>query len=131
MIGVPLVVIVVTVEVPNVAVPLGTDPVDQLTASLKLEVAGLSSQLASWAYPVAGASQPAADGSFADTEGDGRVAQGEAELAVSECHLGSRERSEFGISVHVVRAGGRWVECSSTTSLHDPFRADNVLKHDT
>src|SRR6478672_10473340 len=60
MIGVPLAVIVVTVEFPNMAMPLGTDPVDQLTASLKLEVAGLSSQLASWAYPVAGASQPQA-----------------------------------------------------------------------
>jgi hypothetical protein len=50
---------------------------------------------------------------------------------VSRDHLGSRQRGKFGISVHVVRAGGRWVECSSTTILTDPFRADNVLKHDT
>ena len=84
-----------------------------------------------WEAGCFGASQPAADGSFTDAEGDGGVAQREAELAVSQRHLGSRERGEFGISVHVVRAGGRWVECSSTTSLIDPFRADNVLKHDT
>ena len=78
-----------------------------------------------------GAGEPAPDGSFADTEGDGRVAQGEAELVVSPRHLGSRERGEFGISVHVVRAGWLEVECSSTTSLPNPFRADNVLKHDS
>ena len=78
-----------------------------------------------------GAGEPAADGPFADAEGDGRVAQGEAELVVSPRHLGSRERGEFGISVHVVRAGWLEVECSSTTSLHDPCRADNVLKHDS
>jgi hypothetical protein len=78
-----------------------------------------------------GASQPAPDGSFADAEGDGRVAQREAELAVSQRHLSSRERGEFGISVHVVRAGWRAVVCASTTSLPNPFRADNVLKRDT
>jgi hypothetical protein len=38
--------------------------------------------------------------------------------------------SRTGVRVHVVRAGGRWVWCSSTTSLPDPRRADNVLKHD-
>jgi hypothetical protein len=78
-----------------------------------------------------GASQPSADGSFADAKRDSRVAQREAELEVSQSHLGSRQRGESGISVHVVRAEGRWVECLSTTSLPNPFRADNVLKHDT
>jgi len=78
-----------------------------------------------------GASQPAANGLFADAVGRGSGAQGEVELMMSERHLSSRQRSESGISVHVVRAGGRWVESSSTTSLPDPFRADNLLKHDT
>jgi hypothetical protein len=76
------------------------------------------------------ASEPAADGLFADAESTGRLAQRTAELDVFARHLGSRQRSESGISVHVVRAGGRGVECSSTTSLTDPFRADNLLKHD-
>ncbi len=78
-----------------------------------------------------GASQPAADGPFTDSVSRGGGAQGKAELMMSERHLGSRQRSEFGISVHVVRAGGRWVVRASTTSLPDPCRADNVLKHDT
>jgi hypothetical protein len=78
-----------------------------------------------------GARQPAPDGLFADPEGEGRVAQGEAELVVTARHLCSRQRGEFGISVHVVRAVWRWVECSSTTSLPNASRADNVLKHDT
>lgn len=77
-----------------------------------------------------GARQPAPDGLFANPEGEGRVAQGEAELMVIERHLGSRQRGKFGISVHVVRAVWRWVECSSTTSLPNASRADNVLKHD-
>ena len=78
-----------------------------------------------------GASEPAADGLFADAVSDRGGAQGETELLVGEGHLGSRQRGERGISVHVVRAGGRWVECSSTTSLPYPCRADNLLKHDT
>jgi hypothetical protein len=78
-----------------------------------------------------GASEPSADGLFADAKSGGGSAQGAAELEVLQCHLGSRERGERGISVHVVRAGGRWVECASTTSLPNPSRADNVLKHDT
>ena len=78
-----------------------------------------------------GASEPAADGLFADAVSDRGGAQGEAELMVGEGHLGSRQRGERGISVHIVRAGGRWVESSSTTSLPYPFRADNLLKHDT
>ena len=78
-----------------------------------------------------GASEPAADGLFANAESGCGGPQGEAEFVVPESHLGSRQRGEFGISVHVVRAGRRWVECSSTTSLPNPFRADNLLKHDT
>jgi hypothetical protein len=79
----------------------------------------------------AGASQPAANGLLTDAKSGGRVAQGEAELMVRESHLGSRERSQFGISVHVDRAGKRSVEYESTTSLPNPSGADNVLKHDT
>jgi len=78
-----------------------------------------------------GASKPAANGLFTDAESGGGGAQGETELVMPEGHLGSRQRGQFGISVHVVRAGRRWVECSSTTSLPDPFRADNLLKHDS
>jgi hypothetical protein len=78
-----------------------------------------------------GARQPAPDGLFANPEDEGRVAQGKAELMVIERHLRSRQRGEFGISVHVARAVWRWVECSSTTSLPNASRADNVLKHDT
>jgi hypothetical protein len=58
-----------------------------------------------------GARQPAPDGLFANPEDEGRVAQGEAELVVIQRHLSSRQRGEFGISVHVFRAGRRWVEC--------------------
>jgi hypothetical protein len=78
-----------------------------------------------------GASQPAADGLFTNAMSGGGHAQSAPELDVIASHLGSHQRGEFGISVHVVRAGGRGVECSSTTSLPDPFRADNLLKHDT
>jgi len=86
---------------------------------------------ARWKARRPGASQPAADSLFADAISRGRGASGKAKGGESKDHLGSRERGEFGISVHVVRAGGRWVECSSTTSLPNPCRADNVLKHDT
>ena len=78
-----------------------------------------------------GPGEPAADRPFTDAISGGGGAQREAQFVMSERHLGSRERGESGISVHVVRAGGRWVECSSTTSLANPFRADNLLKHDT
>ena len=84
-----------------------------------------------WEVLGLGASEPSADGLFADAVSDRGGAQGETELMVGERHLGSRQRGERGISVHVVRAGGRWVECSSTTSLPYPLRADNLLKHDT
>jgi hypothetical protein len=77
------------------------------------------------------ASEPDADGLFADTEGGGRVSKRTSQLDMLASHLGSRERGQSGISVHVVRMGRPWVECSSTTSLSRPFPADNVLKHDT
>ena len=86
---------------------------------------------AGWEALRFGASQPAADGLFADAEGKGGGAQREPELLMPESHLRSCERSQFGISVHDLRAGWRWVGCASTTSLPDPFRADNLLKHDT
>jgi len=75
--------------------------------------------------------EPAADGLFADAVKHRRGASGKTEGDEFSGHLSSHERSQSGISVHVVRAGGHWVECSSTTILTDPFRADNVLKHDT
>ena len=78
-----------------------------------------------------GATAPAAHGLFTDAISEGGGAAGELVSGEMENHLGSHQRGEFGISVHVVRAGGRWVECSSTTSLPNPCRADNVLKHDT
>jgi len=77
------------------------------------------------------ASEPSADGLFADTEGGGGGAERGTRGGELGDHFCSHERGEGGISVHVVRAGGRWVWCSSTTSLPDPRRADNVLKHDT
>jgi hypothetical protein len=78
-----------------------------------------------------GARQPAADGLLTNAKSDGGVTQGEAELVVSQSHLGAREGSKFGISVHVDRARRRWVEYESTTSLPDPSGVDNLLKHDT
>ena len=57
-----------------------------------------------------GASEPAPDRLLADAVSEGGGAQREAELRVLESHLGSGERSQSGISVHVVRAGRRWVE---------------------
>lgn len=58
-----------------------------------------------------GAGEPSTNSLLADAESDGGGTQGKAELSVLECHLGSGERSKSGISVHVVRAGRRWVEC--------------------
>jgi hypothetical protein len=57
-----------------------------------------------------GAGEPAPNGLLADAESDGRGAQGEAQLRVLKSHLGTGERSESGISVHVVRVEKRWVE---------------------
>jgi hypothetical protein len=58
-----------------------------------------------------GAGEPATDGLFTDSVSGGGGAQGETELMMSARHLGSRERSKSGISVHVFRAGRRWAEC--------------------
>jgi hypothetical protein len=80
---------------------------------------------------LAGACEPATDSLLADAKSGGGGTAGETERGQGGNHLRSRQRGKFGISVHVVRAGGRWAECSSTTSLPNPFRADNVLKHDT
>ncbi len=81
------------------------------------------------AFP--GAFKPASDGFLADGVSRSRGAQRQGFRREKSGHLGSRQRGEGGISVHVVRAVWRWVECSSTTSLHDASRADNVLKHDS
>jgi hypothetical protein len=78
-----------------------------------------------------GACEPAAHGFFRDPVGGGRGAQGEVLGVKMERHLRSHQGRKSGISVHVVRAGLREVECASTTSLPDASRADNVLKHDT
>ena len=81
-----------------------------------------------------GALEPLADGFFADAEGGRGGAQRAAGGAVREMivnQFGSHERGKCGISVHSVRAGWRAVERVSTTTLPEPFRADNLLKHDT
>ncbi len=78
-----------------------------------------------------GALEPDADRLLRNGVGSGGFPQGAVELDVFPSHLGSHQRSESSISVHVVRAERRWVECSSTTSLQNPSRADNLLKHDT
>jgi hypothetical protein len=78
-----------------------------------------------------GALQPAPDGPVTDRVGDGYRAAGELFGGQQQSDFGSYERGQSGISVHVVRAGLREVEFSSTTSLPDLSRADNVLKHDT
>ena len=57
-----------------------------------------------------GAGQPAAHRLLADPESERSGPQGEAKLRVLESHLGSGERSESGISVHVECAQKRWVE---------------------
>ena len=57
-----------------------------------------------------GASEPAPHGLLADAVSEGGGAQREAELQVLQSHLGSGERSQSGISVHVVRGQKRWVE---------------------
>jgi len=58
-----------------------------------------------------GAGEPSTNRLLTDAESNGGGPQGEAELSVLECHLGSGKRSKSGISVHVFRAGRRWVEC--------------------
>ncbi len=78
-----------------------------------------------------GPSEPAADGSVADGVSECDGAAGEFLRGEKKSNFGSHQRGKSGISVHVVRAGSREVEFSSTTSLPDLSRADNVLKHDT
>ena len=56
-----------------------------------------------------GASEPAPHRLLADAVSEGGGAQRETELRVLESHLGSGERSQRGISVHVVRGQKRWV----------------------
>jgi hypothetical protein len=58
-----------------------------------------------------GAGEPSTNRLLTDAESNGGGTQGEAELSVLERHLGSRQRSKRGISVHVFRGGRRWAEC--------------------
>ena len=78
-----------------------------------------------------GASEPAADGPVTNRVGERNGSAGEFLRGKEESDFGSYQRGKSGISVHVVRAGLREVEFSSTTNLPDLSRADNVLKHDT
>jgi len=78
-----------------------------------------------------GALQPAAQSTIGDVKSGGNGASREVLRNELSDHFGSHERSESGISVHVVRTAWRWVENGSTTSLRARSRADNVLKHDT
>ena len=78
-----------------------------------------------------GPGEPAANGSLADGVSECDAAAGEFLRGQKKSNFGSHQRGQSGISVHVVRAGLREVEFSSTTSLPDLSRADNVLKHDT
>lgn len=58
-----------------------------------------------------GPAEPAAHRLFADAVSGGGGAPGKTESSESGDHLGSRQRGESGISVHVVRAVWRGVEC--------------------
>ncbi len=78
-----------------------------------------------------GAPEPAAHGAIRDAVSKSSGAQRHGFGRKKSGHFGSHQRGESGISVHVVRAGLREVEFSSTTSLPDLSRADNVLKHHT
>lgn len=80
---------------------------------------------------LARAQEPAADRPFADVVGGADGAEGQVVGSEMRDHFCSHQGRKSGISVHVVRAGRRWVWFSSTTILDDLFRADNVLKHDT
>jgi hypothetical protein len=57
-----------------------------------------------------GALEPSPDGSFTDMVGDGDGAPREVMRGEMNDHFGSHQRSESGISVHVVRAGWKGVE---------------------
>lgn len=78
-----------------------------------------------------GAGQPSSDSLLAHTKGRRGGAPRQVLRSKNKSHFGSHQRSECGISVHVVRGVWRWVWYSSTTSLHDRRSADNLLKHDT
>jgi len=75
--------------------------------------------------------KPATHRPLADVIGCGNGAEGKIMKEKVRDHFGSHFWSKSGISVHVVRAGFLEVECSSTTSLPNLSRADNLLKHDT
>jgi hypothetical protein len=78
-----------------------------------------------------GASEPFADGFFGDGEGACGGPERRAFREVMLDQFGSHERGESGISVHSVREVWQAVESVTTTHRPEPFRADNVLKHDT
>ena len=78
-----------------------------------------------------GTFEPLAHGLFADAEGGGGGAQRRSTSEVMTNQFSSHERSECGISVHVVPEEWRGVASRATTSLPDHRSADNVLKHDT
>jgi len=78
-----------------------------------------------------GALKPPTDGSLTDVIRCGHGTKGKVLKKKMRNHFSSHLWSKSGISVHVVRAGFAEVEFSSTTSLPEPSRADNVLKHDT
>jgi len=78
-----------------------------------------------------GALEPLADGFFTDAESCGSGAERGAASTMMLNQFSSHERSEYGISVHVVPEEWRGVASRATTILPDPQSADNVLKHDT
>jgi hypothetical protein len=75
--------------------------------------------------------KPATNRLFADVVSCSNSSEGEIVKKEVRDHFRSHSGGKSGISVHVVRAGFRAVEFSSTTSLPEPSRADNLLKHDT
>jgi hypothetical protein len=78
-----------------------------------------------------GPQKPGAHGLFAHPINGSRGSQRAAQLPVFPGHLGSHQRGQSSISVHVVPRGRRAVACSSTTSLPNHTPADNLLKHDS
>lgn len=75
--------------------------------------------------------KPPAHRSFTDMIGGGDNSEGKVLRGKKGDHFSSHPGGESGMSVHGVRAGFWAVACLSTTSLPEPFRADNVLKHDS
>ena len=66
-------------------------------------------------------SEPSANRLFRNVEEGGRGAEGKALGSELLDHLGSHDRGQFGISVHVVRGECLRVECLSTTTLPNLF----------